>query len=40
MSNRQIIESCWNAFVTGDLGTFKKFVHPDIVVTYPQSGAR
>ncbi len=38
MSNRQIIESYWNAFVKGDLDTVEKLVHPDIVVTYPQSG--
>ncbi len=38
MSNRQVIESYWTAFVEGDLETLERLVHPDIVVTYPQSG--
>ena len=38
MSNRQIVERYWTAFVTGDLDTLERLVHTDIVVTYPQSG--
>lgn len=38
MSNRRIIEEYWEAFLNQDIDTYESLMHPDIVVTYPQSG--
>jgi len=38
MTNRRIVEQYWFAFRDGDLDTYESLLHPDVVVTYPQSG--
>ena len=38
MTNRRVVERFWSAFQEGDLDTYEEIMHPDVVVTYPQSG--
>lgn len=38
MSNRQVIEQYWAAIAGGDLADAEACLHPDVVVSYPQSG--
>jgi len=38
MSNRIVVEKFWDLFQNGDADAAEVLFHPDVVVTYPQSG--
>lgn len=38
MTNRRVVEAFWTALQQGDIDAYDSIMHPDVVVTYPQSG--
>lgn len=38
MSNRRVVEQFWDLYQSGDLDAYELLFHPNVVVTYPQSG--
>ena len=38
MSNKNVIERYWSAFIAQDVEGIAECLHPDVVVRYPQSG--
>ena len=38
MTNRRVVDESWRIVRDGDLDALESLLHPDVVVTYPQSG--